>query len=236
MTIEETLDRLATNVAMIAGAISTLAEAVNGTYKGNPIYAQQQAAPPADDAKPSKAGRKAKGEVDGKAVAPETTATPAAIPTVTTPAATPVVLGNKEDMKKAVLAYKDATDQATALKLLTDVGAENFGAVKPELYQQVTDAAIAALASVSKPVVKEVDPFADSDEDVAPTVTLTDVKKAFVGRQKDVSESALLDVLKSLGAVGAGAPGQPLTPSLKFLAADKFAAAIELVSKLPKTK
>ena len=43
MSIEETLDRLATNVAMIAGAISTLAEAVNGTYKGNPIYAQQQA-------------------------------------------------------------------------------------------------------------------------------------------------------------------------------------------------
>jgi hypothetical protein len=185
---------------------------------------------------PSKAGRKAKGEVDGKAVAPESTATPAATPTATTPAATPVVLGNKEDMKKAVLAYKDATDQATALKLLTDVGAENFGAVKPELYQQVTDAAVAALASVSKPVVKEVDPFGDDDAPAAPTVTLADVKKAFVGRQKDVSESALLDVLKSLGAVGAGAPGQPLTPSLKFLAADKFAAAIAAVQALPKTK
>ena len=186
---------------------------------------------------PSKAGRKAKGEVDGKAVAPETTATPAATPTVTTPAATPVVLGNKEDMKKAVLAYKDATDQATALKLLTDVGAENFGAVKPELYQQVTDAAIAALAAVSQPVVKEVDPFGDdSDEPAAPTVVLADVKKAFVARQKDVSESALLGVLKNLGAVGAGAPGQPLTPSLKFLATDKFAAAIAAVNALAKTK
>jgi hypothetical protein len=50
MSIEDTLDRLATNVAMIAGAISTLAEAVNGTYKGNPIYSQQGAmAPPKTD-------------------------------------------------------------------------------------------------------------------------------------------------------------------------------------------
>ena len=125
MTIEAKLDKLI--------ELTELLVAANGT--------------------PTKAGRKAKGEVDGKAVAPETTATPAATPTATTPAATPVVLGNKEDMKKAVLAYRDATDQATALKLLTDVGAENFGAVKPEFYQQVTDAAVAALAAVSKPAV-----------------------------------------------------------------------------------
>jgi hypothetical protein len=188
----------------------------------------------------SKAGRKAKGEVDGKAVAPESTAAPAATPTATTPAAGPVVskpVGDKETMKRAVLAYRDATDQATALKLLTDVGAENFGSVKPELYQQVTDAAIAALAAVSKPAAKEADPFGDDDETpAAPALVLADVKKAFVARQKDVSESALLEVLKNLGAVGAGAPGQPLTPSLKHLAADKFAAAIEAVQKLPKTK
>ena len=53
MSIEETLDRLATNVAMIAGAISTLAEAVNGSYKGNPIYGQQQAAPPEEPRAPN---------------------------------------------------------------------------------------------------------------------------------------------------------------------------------------
>ncbi len=186
---------------------------------------------------PSKAGRKAKGEVDGKAVAPsESTVAPAQSTTATTPAAQPVVLGTKDAMKAAVLAYRDVTDQATALKLLTDVGAENFGAVKPELYQQVTDAAVAALASVSKPVVKEVDPFGDDDAPAAPTVVLADVKKAFVARQKDVSEAALLGVLKDLGALGAGPPGSPPTPSLKFLAADKFAAAIAAVQALPKTK
>ncbi len=187
--------------------------------------------------KPSKAGRKAKGEVNGEAVKPvealveQTTPAPAQ----TAAPATPVAVGTKEAMKAAVLAYRDATDQATALKLLTDVGAENFGAVKPELYQQVTDSAVAALAAVSKPAVKEVDPF-DDGEPAAPTVTLPDVKKAFVARQKDVSEAALLDILKNLGAVGAGASGQPLTPSLKFLAADKFAAAIAAVNALPKTK
>ena len=208
MTIEAKLDKLI--------ELTELLVAANGT--------------------PSKAGRKAKGEVDGKAVAPESTATPAATPTATTPAAQPVAVGTKEAMKAAVLAYRDATDQATALKLLSDVGAENFGAVKPELYQQVTDAAVAALAAVSKPAVKEADPFGDDDAPAAPVVTLADVKKVFVGRQKDVSESALLGVLKDLSAVGAGAPGQPLTPSLKFLAADKFAAAIAAVQALPKTK
>ena len=209
MTIEAKLDKLI--------ELTELLVAANGT--------------------PSKAGRKAKGEVDGKAVAPETTATPAATPTATTPAAQPVAVGTKDAMKAAVLAYRDATDQATALKLLSDVGAENFGAVKPELYQQVTDAAVAALASVSKPVVKEVDPFGDDDETpAAPAVELKDVKAAFVKRQKDVSEAALLAVLKDLGALGAGAPGQPPTPSLKHLDASKFAAAIAAVNALPKTK
>lgn len=253
MSIEETLDCLATNVAMIAGAISTLAEAVNGTYKGNPIYAQRQAVPPADDAKPSKAGRKAKGEVDGVAVAPvaatpmvvdaptvaaAVVAAPVATATSTITPASPVQVGTKEAMKAAVLAYRDATDQVTALKLLTDVGAENFGAVDPAKYQQVTDAAVAALAAHQVPlVVEEVDPFGDDEiPAAAPTLTLADVKTAFVKRQKDVSESALLGVLKDLGATGPAAPGKPAAPSLKYLDASKFAAAIAAVNALPKTK
>lgn len=186
---------------------------------------------------PSKAGRKAKGETEGKAVVEEKpTAAEAPGPAIATPPATSVSpVGTKEAMKAAVLAYRDATDQATALKLLSDVGAENFGAVKPELYQQVTDAAVAALAAVSKPAAKAVDPF-DDGEPAAPTVTLADVKKAFVARQKDVSEAALLAVLKDLGALGAGAPGQPPTPSLKHLDASKFAQAVAAVNALPKTK
>ncbi len=189
-------------------------------------------------AAPSKRGRKAKGEVDGVAVtaaatSPETTAV---VAPVVESAPAPVAVGTKEEMKKAVLAYRDATDQATALKLLTDVGAENFGAVDPAKYQQVTDAANAALAAL-KPAVKEVDPFGDDEiPAAAPALTLADVKTAFVKRQKDVSESALLGVLKDLGALGPAAPGKPAAPSLKYLDASEFAAAIAAVNALPKTK
>jgi hypothetical protein len=189
----------------------------------------------------SKAGRKARGEVDGKAVAPavkEEAVTETLQETSTKPATTAAApVGNKDEMKKAVLAYRDATDQATALKLLTAVGAENFGAVKPEFYQQVQDAAVAALAAL-KTVVKEVDPFGDDDEPAAAAVTLTlkDVKEVFKKRQAEVTESALLGVLTELGAVSQGAPGQPPAPSLKALTADKFAAAVAAVNALPKTK
>ena len=186
-----------------------------------------------------KAGRKAKGEVEGKAVAPVATAAVESAETATAaPAASTspaIIVGTKEAMKAAVLAYRDATSQEVALRLLTDVGAENFGAVKPELYQQVTDAAVAALAALKPTAVITSDPFGD-DEPAAPALVLADVKKVFVARQKDVSESALTGVLKDLGALAAGAPGQPLTPSLKALDPSKFAAAIAAVNALPKTK
>jgi hypothetical protein len=65
MSIEDSLDRLAANVAMIAGAISTLAEAVNGTYKGKPIYTQVVAEAPSQETAPSapKATRQKKAAV-----------------------------------------------------------------------------------------------------------------------------------------------------------------------------
>ena len=241
MTIEETLDRLATNVALIAGAISTLAEAVNGTYKGTPIYKDHGNEPSVPPAAPKTRGRPAKGETDGKAVVPEKTtaveASGAAIdPTPATKVSPPVQVGTKEAMKAAVLAYRDATSQDEALKLLTAVGAENWGTVPPHLYQQVTDSAVAALAALQKPAAKTLDPFGDDDSDAAPVLVLADVKKAFVARQKDVSEAALLGVLKDLGAVGTGAPGVAPAPSLKHLDASKFAAAIAAVNALPKTK
>lgn len=191
---------------------------------------------------PSKAGRKAKGEVDGKAVpAEKATAAEAPGTAIDTPPATqaspPAQVGTKEAMKAAVLAYRDVTSQDEAMKLLTAVGAENWGTVPPHLYQQVTDSAIAALAAQQKQAAKTLDPFGDDDETpAAPTLVLADVKKAFVARQKDVSEAALLGVLKELGAVGAGAPGTPPAPSLKHLDSSKFAAAIAAVNTLPKTK
>jgi hypothetical protein len=228
MTIESDLNSIAESLKVIALHIA------------NPLVTV------GEDVKPSKAGRKAKGEVNGVATAPSAAASPTttdapdaaapSLPETPAPSATPKQVGTKEAMKAAVLAYRDATDQDTALKLLTAVGAENFGAVNPALYQQVTDAAVAALAAL-KPAAKTLDPFGDDDETpAAVTLVLADVKKAFVARQKDVAESALLGVLKELGAIGVGAPGTPPAPSLKHLAADKFAAAIAAVNALPKTK
>jgi hypothetical protein len=227
MTIESDLNSIAESLKVIALHIA------------NPFVTV------GEDVKPSKAGRKAKGEVNGEAVKAESAAVVTTSPPATTlPAdavtapvtATPTQIGTKEAMKAAVLAYRDATDQDTALKLLTAVGAENFGAVNPSLYQQVTDAAVAALAAL-KPAAKTLDPFGDDDETpAAVTLVLADVKKAFVARQKDVAESALLGVLKELGAIGAGAPGTAPAPSLKHLDASKFAAAIAAVNALPKTK
>jgi hypothetical protein len=40
ISTQDALNRIAYNLAAIAGAIATLAEAVNGTYKGKPIYTQ----------------------------------------------------------------------------------------------------------------------------------------------------------------------------------------------------
>lgn len=42
MSIEETLDRLATNVALLTGAVATLAESVNGAYAGKQIYSGKE--------------------------------------------------------------------------------------------------------------------------------------------------------------------------------------------------
>ena len=191
---------------------------------------------------PPKTARKAKADSDGKAAAALTVTeqepASASIPIPSAQSAAPVTapVGNKDDMKKAVLAYRDATDQETALKLLTAVGAENFGAVKPEFFQQVTDAAVAALAAVKPVAAKVADPFGDDEEAAAVVLTLADVKKVVVKRQKDVSEAALLGVLTELGAVAPGAPGQPAGPSLKALDPSKFALAIEKFLGLPKTK
>lgn len=233
-----TLERIADNIVLLTGVIASLG--------GTLAVLTETVAALKGDAPAPKRGRPVKGEVNGEAVKAESAAvvststsatTTAASVAQETAAATPKQVGTKEAMKAAVLAYRDATDQDTALKLLTDVGAENFGSVNPALYQQVTDAAVAALAATQKPAAKVKSPFDDDDEPAAaPAVELKDVKAAFVKRQKDVSEAALLGVLKELRAIGPGAPGTPPAPSLKHLAADKFAAAIAAVNALPKTK
>jgi hypothetical protein len=150
----------------------------------------------------------------------------------------PTQVGTMEAMRAAVLAYRDATNQETALKCLTDVGADNFTKVPPNLYQQVTDAAIAALAALTPaapPTVAE-DPFAlPGSPDKAASLTLADVRAAFLKAQKTAGDKPLMALLAELGATAPGANGVA-APSLKALDPSKFQLAIDKLAALPKTK
>jgi hypothetical protein len=205
-------------------------------------------------AEPSKRGRKAKGEVNGVAVVPA--AVPAATPAVTEVSASAASISPSDDpfadaapaapvatqvqMRAAILALRDATDQATALAVMKKYGAENFGAVKEADYGSIVRDATAALPAV-KVVVD--DPFADTATSATAPVastakseaTLDDVKKAIVQAQKRTSTDKVQQVVMDNGGVGVGANGAK-GPSLKSLPADKYALVIDLIAKLPTTK
>jgi hypothetical protein len=237
MFIEEKIDRI---LAMLEGL--TVGQQI--------IDAQLHAA------EPSKRGRKAKGEVNGVAVAPA--AAPAATPAATEVSASAASISPSDDpfadaapaapvatqaqMRAAILALRDATDQATALAVMKKYGAENFGAVKEADYGSIVRDATAALPAV-KVVVD--DPFADTatapasstpSATLAPaTATLDEVKKAIVQAQKRTSTDKVQQVVMDNGGVGVGASGAK-GPSLKSLPADKYALVIDLIAKLPSTK
>jgi hypothetical protein len=205
-------------------------------------------------AEPSKRGRKARGEVDGVATAPvaATVATSSATEATSSSAASispsddpfadaapAAPVATQAQMRAAILALRDATDQATALAVMKKYGAENFGAVKEADYGSIVRDATAALP-VNTTAVGVGDPFADtaiaSSASVPKAVyTLDDVKKAIVQAQKRTSTDKVQQVVMDNGGVGVGANGAK-GPSLKSLPADKYALVIDLIAKLPTTK
>jgi len=200
------------------------------------------------EAKPSTRGRKAKGEKDGVATASD--AVPAATTAVTEPSVNAASTSVSEvdpfadekpslppavsmdEVRKAVLALKDATDQATALAVLKKYGASNFGEVKPE----VTGAIVAdAKAALPKKAVVEEDPFAADAPAAAAKLTIEDVKAAIVKAQKITSSDIVQRVVMDNGGSTA-LPQGGTGPSLKALPEANYAKVIELIGKLPKTK
>lgn len=244
---EETMSRVATNLALIAGAISTLAEAVNGTYKGKPIYAQVDAAAPIEPQKRGR-GRPVKGEetaapaVTAPALASSTTTqTPASAdvdPFETPPAAPAATL---DEVRAALTALKTASTQEKALAVLKKAGgADNLTGLKPEKYGAVVAAVNAELDALAGPKkAPDVDPFEVPTATAAPAskpVTLEDVKAAVVAAQKKTSTDAVQKIVMAHGGKALNPATGGDGPSLKALPEAQFAATIAAIEALPTTK
>lgn len=247
---EEVMSRVATNLALIAGAISTLAEAVNGTYKGKPIYEQVGAQPPTEAAKPTRGrGRPVKGEetaatAAGTALAAGTAATAAGVGVAnTSPFDDPFAaaqVATIEEVRAALTKLKEATTQENALGVLKKAGnADNLKELSPENYGRVVAAVNVELriAEKTKPA-PEVDPFEVSTATPAAEVkkyTLEDVKAAAVAGGKHTSQAAVQKVVMEYGGKAVGEGGIE-GPSLKALPEAQYATVIAAIQALPKTK
>lgn len=207
----------------------------------------------APDAAPTatkRRGRPAKGEADG--VATEPAAAAVATPSATEHSASAASISPSDDpfadaapaneppvpiseVRAAVLALRDATDQSTALAILKKHGASNFGDIKPEVTGNILRDAKAAMPKAVVAAI-DADPFAEPTTPAAPSpFTIDDVKKEIVKAQKRTSTDAVQKVVMSFGGVAAGAGGTS-GPSLKALPADKYAATIAAIQALPTTK
>ena len=212
-------------------------------------------------ATPSTRGRKAKGEVDGKAVAPAAEPTPAApSPATSTPAPADTALATQpaddpfaetkpvaptvtlEQLRLKATELSKLTSQEKAVAVMkVATGAASFGALKPEQYGLAYTAFEASLATIAASKAVESDPFATSVT-MAPSATasaqvtsapsLADVKAAVVGAQKRTGTDKVQAVVVKHGGVA----GSPPAVSLKALDVSKYAAVIAEIAALPSTK
>lgn len=234
------LDRLASNIALLAGAIGTLAAAVNGDYKGLPI-GSAPTSPPAEPQKRGR-GRPAKGE-DAAAASPAATPSTTPVETPVAPEADPFAsTASIEDVRAALTALKTASSQDKALAVLKKAGgADNLPGLAAEKYAQVVAAVNVELRIIEngKPV-PEADPFEiPATAPAAPAakpLTLEDVKAAVVGATKRTGTDVVQKLVMEHGGKATnpetGAPG----PSLKAIPEANYAALVKAISELPSTK
>jgi len=205
-------------------------------------------------ATPSTRGRKAKGEVDGKAVAASTTAP--AEPAQTAPAQTAVATETAEDpfadapaaptvtleqLRLKATELSKLTSQEKAVNVMKSAtGAASFGALKPEQYGLAYAAFEASIAHNTAQGVAE-DPFAapaatapsaPASSQVTSAPSLADVKAAVVAAQKRTGTDKVQAVVVKHGGVA----GSPPSVSLKALDVSKYAVVIAEIAALPSTK
>ena len=250
MSVEnaEVMDRIASNLALIAGAISTLAEAVNGTYAGKPIYAQQHSAQPAADAPaPAKRGRgrPVKGEETAAPAAsapaqasstPQTTPAAAEVDPFATPAAAAAPAATLDQVRKALTDLKAAVSQDVALSVLKAAGgADNLAALAVDKYGAVVQAASQAIKThTAKPEPE--DPFAiPASTAPAAAPTIDDVRAEVIASSKRTSQDTVAKVVMDAGGKAAGSDGV-FKPSWKALPESKYAEVLAALKALPTTK
>jgi hypothetical protein len=260
MAIEETLDRLATNIALLTGAVATLSESVNGKYAGKPIYSGEGApsSPPAPDSAqtppatpaPAKRGRGRPAADD-----PKPAQTPAPAPTVASepdpfedPAGSvpQAPVATLDDVRTAMKTLAAAINQDQALAVLKAAGGvSNLTELQrtPEKYGAVVAAAKKATAEKADETA-EADPFETpppaqntaapaAAEEKAPSKE--DVKAALVKAQKRTGVDIVQAVVMKHGGKAPGEGGK-IGPSLTALPVSAYAAVIKEVGELPTTK
>jgi hypothetical protein len=242
---EGTLERLATNIALLTGAVATLAEAVNGKYAGKPIYADSpapvQASPQAAPA--PRRGRPPKDTPTAGSPAP------APAPTAVQPdpfaATTAAPVATLEDVRTALTALRAATSADQALGVLKAAsGVDNLTELQrtPDKYGMVVARAQAELRvatqapTAATPPAEPDDPFETKAVAATPAkaLTLEDVKAACVAAGKRTGQDKVTAIVMEHGGKAPTASGHG--PSLKALAPEKYAAVIAAVNALPSTK
>lgn len=221
----------------IAAALRALADAFEADTPTAPRPANTaEPAPAAATAAPAPRGRgrppKAASEPAKEPAAPAAAEDPFAA----APAAPPAT---QDDVRSALTALAEVTDQATALKILKDVGeSANLSGLSPTKYNAVVAAAVGAMPPppAPPPDVQEEDPFeTEPAKETAKPLTIEDVKAAAVAAQKRTSQDTVMKVIMDLGGK-APKDGGGYGPSLKALPASAYGAAITALENLPKTK
>lgn len=217
----------------IAAALRALADAFEAdTPAAAP--AETAAAAPVAAAAPRGRGRPPKAAAEPVAPVAAPPAEPDPFETAA-PAVLELPPATLDQVRKALTDLKNATDQATALKVLADVGgAPNLTTLAPGKYAAVVAAATKATPVAGAPAA-EVDPFETETAAPVKAVTLEEVKAAVVAAQKRTASDTAQKVVMELGGKAAK-DGGGYGPSLKALPAENYAAAVKALNELPATK
>lgn len=219
----------------IAAALRVLADAIDGTPAQG---VEVPAGTPSAAVEPPRRGRgrPAKGE----SLPAPASAAPAASPAATEPAdpfaeapAQPPT-ASLEDVRAALVALKDRTDQATALKVLAEAGgAKTLGELKADKY-----GAVVAAANGYGQTAEPEDPFAAPAAKTAEpekVPTLEEVRAVIVETQKRTAADTVQKLIMELGGKGPNAQGVE-APKLSALPVSKYAEAVARLKALPSTK
>lgn len=233
MSLELALKGLIAAVLAEAGVIGS----TNPVPAATPAAASPAVAPP----------RRGRGRpVQGETAAPAAIAAPVVPPAAAeadpfaepAPAVATAPTATLDEVRAALTALKNATNQTTALEVLKDVGGvSNLTELQktPEKYGAVVQAARAALPVAADAEAEPDDPFAATETAAEPVPTKEEVRAAIVAAQKRTGADIVQKIVMKHGGKAVGTNGVE-GPSLQALPASAYAAVVKEVGALPTTK